>query len=318
MKEKEPIKVKLSTVLFIIAIIVIVAIGLIIGVLYNQNINQNVVTNNSENAMIGENVISDNAKKDFYEKSNNTTTNENIKNNKEDNTKNTNYKEVSSSNIEWENYPNDIDKLNDNWLGVDVSNSESYNLMKKTIYSLSQKNDNNFRDIYYNGDSTEIIEWTSNYSRYCYPDNKNNDLSAKYTKKITYDIAVFNEAYYDGYYDLTTSVKRQYEKLNNNEYYYEISKMLVMNGNNESQNDYKNNARAKKIKVIVNKEKEYTFDLNDTNKVQIFDIGYKQNDIKTPINIEVEVLEKYNGEKTNDVYVSDIQFGINSNIPQGR
>ena len=312
MKEKEPIKVKLSTVLFIIAIIVIVAIGLIIGVLYNQNINQNVVTNNSENAMIGENVISDNAKKDFYEKSNNTTTNENIKNNKKDNTKITNYKE------EWENYPNDIDKLNDNWLGVDVSNSESYNLMKKTIYSLSQKNDNNFRDIYYNGDSTEIIEWTSNYSRYCYPDNKNNDLSAKYTKKITYDIAVFNEAYYDGYYDLTTSVKRQYEKLNNNEYYYEISKMLVMNGNNESQNDYKNNARAKKIKVIVNKEKEYTFDLNDTNKVQIFDIGYKQNDIKTPINIEVEVLEKYNGEKTNDVYVSDIQFGINSNIPQRR
>lgn len=43
-----------------------------------------------------------------------------------------------------------------------------------------------------------------------------------------------------------------------------------------------------------------------------------QNTIETPVNIEIEILDKYNGEKTNDVYISDIQFGITSNIPQGR
>ena len=230
----------------------------------------------------------------------------------------------TSSKIDWEKYPVDIDKQNEKWLGIDESlnNSVSYNLMKKTLYSLSKKNDNTFMDIYYSklgiGDSTKIIDWTSNYSRYCYPDNKNNNLSAKYTKKITYDIALFNESYYDGYYDLETLVKNQYNKLNTNNYYYEISKLLIMNGNNESENDFKNNARAKKIRVTINKDKQYTFNLKDTNKVQVFNIDYKQNNIKTPVNMEVEVLEKYNGEKTNDVYISDVQFGINSNIPQGR
>ena len=94
--------------------------------------------------------------------------------------------------------------------------------------------------------------------------------------------------------------------------------MFIMNGNNESEEDYKNNSRAKKIKVTINKEKEYTFELKDTNKVQVFNIGYKQNNIEKPVNIEVEVLDKYKGEKTEDIYISDIQFGIESNIPQGR
>ena len=93
---------------------------------------------------------------------------------------------------------------------------------------------------------------------------------------------------------------------------------IIMNGNNESEEEYKNNSRAKKIKVTINKEKEYTFELKDTNKVQVFDIGYKQSNIEKPVNIEVEVLDKYKGDKTEDIYISDIQFGIESNIPQGR
>lgn len=247
--------------------------------------------------------------------------------NKETNT------EITASQIDWEEYPKDIDEKVNEWIGeIDLSNEVgkvSYNLMKKTIYSLSQQKEDTFNRMYFNGDSTEIIEKNSNYSRYCYPDNENNDLSAKYTRKIEYQMAVFNELYYDGYYDLETLVKRQHETLvQKKDYkhytnvsknlYYEINKVLIMNGNNESENEYKNNGRAKKIKLTINKEKEYTFDLKDTNKVQIFDIDYRQNTIETPVNIEIEVLDKYNGEKTNDIYISDIQFGITSNIPQGR
>ena len=66
------------------------------------------------------------------------------------------------------------------------------------------------------------------------------------------------------------------------------------------------------------RDKEYVFELEDTNVVQVFDIDYKQNTIEKPVNIEVEVLETYAGEKTEDIYISDMQFSINSNIPQGR
>ena len=235
--------------------------------------------------------------------------------------------------IDWEEYPNDIDNKVNEWIGGINLSSEvgkvSYNLMKKTIYSLSKQKEEIFNKMYFNGDSTEIVDKKSNYSRYCYPDNENNDLSAKYTKKIEYKIAIFNELYYDGYYDLDTLTKMQYEELvQKNDFkhytnvpknlYYEINKLLIMNGNNESEKEYKNNSRAKKIKLTINDDKQYIFDLKDTNKVQIFDIDYRQNTIETPVKIDIEVLDEYNGEKTNDVYISDIQFGITSNIPQGR
>ena len=72
-----------------------------------------------------------------------------------------------------------------------------------------------------------------------------------------------------------------------------------MNGNNESEKEYKNNSRAKKIKLTINDDKQYIFDLKDTNKVQIFDIDYRQNTIETPVKLDIEFLDKYNGEKTN-------------------
>lgn len=237
------------------------------------------------------------------------------------------------SKYEWEEYPND-DKWMDKTIVENVGkDSTALKLIKKSLYSLNNNKIKSFDERYYNifgiGDSTKIIDWTSNYARYCYPDNEKNDLSSKYNDKISYDIAVFNETYYDGYYDLETCVKNQYDKLVVKKdyqhyenvpksFYYEIPNMFIMNGNNESEEDYKNNSRAKKIKVTINKEKEYTFELKDTNKVQVFDIGYKQSNIEKPVNIEVEVLDKYKGEKTEDIYISDIQFGIESNIPQGR
>ena len=40
--------------------------------------------------------------------------------------------------------------------------------------------------------------------------------------------------------------------------------------------------------------------------------------LEKPVSIEIEVLDKYSGDKNNDVYISDMQFTLESNIPQGR
>ena len=99
--------------------------------------------------------------------------------------------------------------------------------------------------------------------------------------------------------------------------YFALEKMVVMNGNNTSEEDYKNNSRAKKIKVIVNETEEYILELEDTNKAQIFELNYKQKTISKPIDILIEVLEAYSGDESQDIYISDIQFGIISNISMG-
>ena len=39
---------------------------------------------------------------------------------------------------------------------------------------------------------------------------------------------------------------------------------------------------------------------------------------KKPVQINIEVLETYKGEKSDDTYIADIQFGMESNIPQAR
>lgn len=242
---------------------------------------------------------------------------------------------IENNNSKWTSYPKNMYGKICESFGIEIDNDTlSYKLKEKTLYELIRKyanvEDSEFYDYYFDwGDSTKIIDTDSNYARYVYPDNENNDLSAKYTKKIKYSISEFNELYYDGYYSLEQCTKNQYNKLvkEKNYYHYEnvpdnlyysIGSVLVMNGNNESEEDFVNNSRAKKIKITINDEKEYEIDLKDTNEIQIFNIGYKQDTIEHPVNIVVEVLEQYDGEKNNDVYISDIQFSIDSNIPQGR
>lgn len=256
-----------------------------------------------------------------------------------DNKKRTKNNVANSSGIErktdyeWEEYPNDNKWMDETIIENVGKDSTALKLARNSLYSLKNNKIKSFDERYYIifgiGNSTKIIDWTSNYARFCYPNNENNNLSSKYTNKISYDIAIFNEIYYDGYYDLETCVKNQYDKLVVKKdyqhyenvpksFYYEIPNLFIMNGNNESEEEYKNNARAKKIKVTINKEKEYFFNIKDTNRIQVFDVGYKQNNIEKPVKIEVEVLDKYKGEKTEDICISDIQFGIESNIPEGR
>ena len=57
MEEKEPIKVKLSTVLLIIAVVVIIVMGVIIGIMYKQSITKENNVTNTENV----NAINNNA-----------------------------------------------------------------------------------------------------------------------------------------------------------------------------------------------------------------------------------------------------------------
>ena len=318
--EERKNKMSLATFIIILGMLIIVVLGCIIYGLYSDKkaTNEKIEELKAQISSYEKQTDNNNAKIDE-----NNVAKETTKNSSENNKTNTNV----TTKIDWEEYPS-----NDNWMEDVIkshldSNSVMYKLMRNTLYSLDRIKEISFQNMYYNiigiGDSTEIVDFNSNYARYCYPNNKNNDLSAKYTNKIQYSIAEFNESYYDGYYDLKTLVKRQYDKLNEekapvNNYYYKIPNMLIMNGNNESKEDYENNSRAKTIKVTINGEKEYIFNVKDTNKVQVFDINYTQNTIEKPVEMVVEVLESYNGNKTNDVYISDIQFGITSNIPQGR
>lgn len=254
-------------------------------------------------------------------------------------------KTFESNNIEWEEYPdnveNEVCKIVKKFMG-----DETQYLGKgvKTIYSIF--NNNPYEDLYdteydyyyilenilysytdFAGDYFSQIETATNYNQYNYL-SKSNKIEP-YEEKIEFKTAIFNLSRYNEYTedgllkDITKKTKKQYEILkfenynNNSGYYFGLDKMVVMNGNNTSKEDYQNNSRAKKIKVIVNNDKEYIFDLKDTNKVQTFDLNYKQQTIEKPVDITIEVLEIYGGEKTQDIYISDIQFGVETNISLG-
>lgn len=204
-------------------------------------------------------------------------------------------------------------------------------------------------DIFYHWhggeDSTEILGVETNYPQFDY--DSDDKKIYKYNDSISYKMADFYEDYYyletslnfDNFNSevekvMKSSLKKQteyqynnlkklkkwhgYREINYKDLYYKVGKLAIMNGNNKNKTTYKNNSRAKKIRVTVNNDKKYTFNLKDTNKVQVFDINYKQNTVKKPVEMKVEVLETYDGDKSNDIYISDLQFTMETNIPQGR
>ena len=253
--------------------------------------------------------------------------------------------DIDLKNMKWmfstKSYSEVQERLND------YKNDKFYKEVRKTLYSLSKK----YKEVYSCpfdiwgefglGDSGGWMDYTTNKK------------SKKYTDALLYKIAVVRQNYFfdevnknlneDDYvdiwskemnkvenYSLEKKIKFQYnnlkkiknlewgdKKINYKDFYYKVGKIAIMNGNNESKASYKNNSRAKKIRVTVNNNKKYIFNLKDTNKVQIFDINYKQNTVKKPVEMKVEVLESYDGEKSKDVYISDLQFTMESNIPQG-
>lgn len=207
-------------------------------------------------------------------------------------------------------------------------------------------------DIYGIGDSNGSTMIESNYKQYnfqeIYEENETMILE-KYSDKITIKMGIVNYGCVEKLDTLNTKldengtvVKRRESSLdetlefqskelknNWNEYYYgenefkdklyfKITGMTLMNGNNTSEETYNDYSRAKKIKVTFNNETEEIVNLIDNQKAQFIDLSYIQYDISKPVQINIEILETYQGEKSNDTYLADIQFGMESNIPQSR
>lgn len=201
---------------------------------------------------------------------------------------------------------------------VEDGNSEKIKGENTLKYSLLRENDytHEFYEKYCSvheaeGDSAAWEEIESNYG-------KSSPVKVgKYTKTIECDIAVLNEAgNYNDTMTLKDKVTTMWNAIKNNDFYkndkYKLNGISIMNGNNNSEEDYNNNARAKKIKVTVNNDKSYTFELKDTNKPQVFDIGVEQEDISKVMNVTIEVLETYKGLVSDDVYINEIGFGIST------
>lgn len=207
-------------------------------------------------------------------------------------------------------------------------------------------------DTYGIGDGTQINLVESNYNQYMLnvEDEAEDFILKKYNKKINIKLGVMNEMAYDvidknftRFSDTGEVIEREEPSIeelikfqakdmkenwklysyNENKYsndlYFEVTGMTIMNGNNTTKEDYTKYSRAKKIKVIFdNGAKEEIINLKDTEKAQFIDLSYKTTGIENPINVEIEVLSTYEGTESSDVYIADIQMGVNSNIPQGR
>ena len=237
----------------------------------------------------------------------------------------------TSSNIEWEEYPSNFEKqfskvFEDN--EINAINKKAI----KTLYSIVKNKLYNDLDIYSMGmivtagDYWNITSQETNYNQYDY--NSEDTSIKQYRDAIKFKVTKISPTYLaisekNYLKDITRQTKEQYELLQaqnyhkDTEYYFSLDKMVIMNGNNLSKETYKNNSRAKKIKITVNNDKEYILDLKDTNKAQVFDLNYKQQSIEKPIDIKVEILETYSGEKTNDIFISDIHFNVTTNISMG-
>lgn len=95
--------------------------------------------------------------------------------------------------------------------------------------------------------------------------------------------------------------------------HYSLNGISIMNGNNTTIENYYNNARAKRIRITVN-DKEAIINLEDTPEFQYIYLGFDYLEYTKPVSIKIEVLEKYDGLVSNDVYFSDIDYKIDNNF----
>lgn len=238
----------------------------------------------------------------------------------------------TNSTIEWEEYPNNFNKALSKIIEDTDMNWPNKKAIK-TLYSIVNNKLYKSTHVLYSiglietgGDMYDYQIQETNYNQYDY--SSEDTTLEKYTNPIEFKLAKLSTSYTESsesnyLKDLSTRTKEQYELLKSQNYnkdlnyYYGLNKVLIMNGNNTNKQNYINNSRAKKIKITVNNTKEYIIDLKDTNKVQIFDLNYKQNSIAKPVDVKVEVLEAYSGQKTQDVYISDMQFVVTTNLSMG-
>lgn len=196
------------------------------------------------------------------------------------------------------------------------------------------------------GDGTAFMDVESNYSQYAF-DETHEYKYRPYKEKISIKATVYDECSFDVIrpgvnkysYEYIDSLKTleektafQYKVYNeaHAEMYvddysdessvidlkFDLTGMMVLNGNNTTEEDFENYARAKTIRIKVG-DKTYTKVLEDTYAPQFIDLDYSQKADK-PVEVQVEVLDKYPGKVSQDIYVSDIQLGIVFNGSHGR
>lgn len=93
--------------------------------------------------------------------------------------------------------------------------------------------------------------------------------------------------------------------------------MLIINGNDESEELWNQSARAKTINIILDDDKEYKYVLEDTVRAQFLDINYTNESISKPIDAKIEVLDTY-GDENSKIYISDILFGVGQSFSSDR
>jgi hypothetical protein len=96
-----------------------------------------------------------------------------------------------------------------------------------------------------------------------------------------------------------------------------INKIIIANGYVKNQIAWKSNSRVKKLKLYIDGEARYILNLKDIPSEQIFNvepIGHSErsnyDELKTKPNwkIRFEILEIYEGDKYDDVVISEIYF----------
>ncbi len=99
--------------------------------------------------------------------------------------------------------------------------------------------------------------------------------------------------------------------------YYAATGLTILNGDSRTEEAYFSGSRAKDIRITVNGEYFREVTLADSPAPQLISLDYTQHTIAKPLDISIDVLSAYPGERP-DIYISEIGVGINSNLPQGR
>lgn len=209
--------------------------------------------------------------------------------------------------------------------------TEEDTLYDITIPEKYAENESEFYNKYYTkgnllGDSTGVYIQESNYPQL--NTYKSTIDKRAYDSTITIDVGLLNSIYMsDETTTLAEHITNQNNKLNEilNYYseinpdiksdqkcYYKINGMMLVT------NDER---KPKKIKVTINDSKPQTFTLNNIDKYQLLDLNYTQDNIEKPVSIKVDIISSYNNTINPDdphLYIEDITFGIESNLPQGR
>lgn len=281
MEKKNVIKINLTTFIFTIVIFILIIIGLICFIIINNKENNNIEVTQTKNV-----------------------------------TENTTQNEVPETNniVYPEEVPEELDIQENTYIAF------SKLLNNNNIFLDGEKY---FTKYYMMGDFNQQLIEESNYMQYCdskssiekYNDTINIKLvpfdswlgNCASAEGINYDGNIFEKKIEEiAEYQATIYPKcHDYEQ----ELEFGVTGMLIMNGNNASENEFYNNSRAKKIKIIFNGTEEEMYELQDTMDIQLVTLDYVQADISKPIDIKIEVIESYNGNLKNDIYISDIQFG---------